>query len=296
MKTPWFLALLFVVCLTLATTLQPEQARREQVEGRSGDVLALLFGDGRKMIASQFFAKADAYFHRGNYPSIFEINARRQENHMTGEAGHDSHPAGAEHPGEPAAAGAADEPRDHADHEEPGEAGKPRDWIERFGRHFYATEHVHLTGSEAREMLPWLKLSAEMDPHRAETYIVTAYWLRARLGKVDEAERFLREGLKSNPGNPELLFELGRIQFENRTNLVTAKNLWASALKRWHEVEGPKEKPDTFILQEILGGLVRIELGQGRVQPALEYLEQWKAVSPNPAAIQAQIDALRQQP
>jgi len=49
-------------------------------------------------------------------------------------------------------------------------------------------------------MLPWLKLSAELDPQRADTYVVAAYWLRERLGKVDEAENFLRRRTAPHPG------------------------------------------------------------------------------------------------
>ena len=38
-----------------------------------------------------------------------------------------------------------------------------------------------------------------------ETYTVTAYWLRERMGKVDEAEQFLREGLRENPDSYEFM-------------------------------------------------------------------------------------------
>ena len=51
----------------------------------------------------------------------------------------------------------------------------------RFGRKFRVTEHKHLSGdSTERELLPWLKISAELDPQRVETYTVAAYWLRPR--------------------------------------------------------------------------------------------------------------------
>src|SRR5438309_1796727 len=83
------------------------------------------------------------------------------------------------------------------------------DWIERFGRHFLITQHSHLSGGNEREILPWLRFSAELDPQRVETYTVAAYWLRS-MGKIVEAERFLRDGLLANPGSPEILFELGR--------------------------------------------------------------------------------------
>ena len=273
MARPGFiLLLLFVGCFSLATYLQPLQAAREKSEGQSGDFLVLLLGDGRKMFANEFFAKADAYFHRGNYPSIFDQNAGSEENHMTAEAVQGNH---------------TDE--DHSEHKT---EAVPGDWIERFGRHFYPTEHVHLANGEEREMLPWLRISAELDPHRVETYTVTAYWLRDRLGKVDEAEQFLRDGLRANPNNPELLYELGRLCFENRKDFTRARNLWVAALRRWREVEAAKDKPNEFLLEEILGSLARLEAQQGRIPQAIDYLQQLKDASPNPGAIQKQIDEL----
>ena len=53
--------------------------------------------------------------------------------------------------------------------------------------------------------MPWLQISQELDPHRVDTYLVTAYWLRNRMHKVNEAEQFLREGLRANPGNAAIL-------------------------------------------------------------------------------------------
>jgi tetratricopeptide (TPR) repeat protein len=276
------LILLLVICFSLAACLQPRQASRDVSQGESGSVLALLAGDGRQMIAARFFAKADAYFHRGKYPSIFEQNAQPEENHMAGEASHEEHEDHDEHDAGPAA----------------------RDWIEAFGRHFVPNEHVHLEGGNEREMLPWLRLSASLDPHQIEIYVVTAYWLRERLGKVDEAEQFLREGLKENPNSPDLLYELGRIYYENRKDLSRARNLWLAALRRWHEVEEPKpEKTETgegqrniFLLERILDGLSRLEIDSGNLDKAVEYLNQLKPVSPFPDAIQRRIDEIQKNP
>jgi hypothetical protein len=97
--------------------------------------------------------------------------------------------------------------------------GPPRNWIDAFGRQFYPSVHTHLSegganGQEGEatvgEILSWLKLSSELDPKRVEVYAVTAYWLR-RMDKIDDSENELREGLKENPGDPQLLFDLGRL-------------------------------------------------------------------------------------
>jgi tetratricopeptide (TPR) repeat protein len=285
------LVLLLVVAFSLAAYLEPRQSATEERVGRSESFLAMVLGEGRSLFANEVFAKADAYFHRGNYPSIFEVDARREENHMAGAAkGEQSDSPEADHDDH---AGHAHE-HEHSDAEEPDEPiSRGKDWIENFGRKFRAADHVHLEKGAEREMLPWLKLSAELDPHSIESYTVSAYWLRERLGKTDEAEQFLREGLRKNPNHPELLNELAWLNFENRNDLSRARNLWRAALRRWHEVEEPKEKPNEFLAERILGGLMQVEIRDGRLPEALEYLLQLKQVSPNPDTVQNRIDELR---
>ena len=265
------LVLLLVACFSVAICLQPLQAARQNNSAQSDNVLALLLGDARKMFAQQMFAKADAYFHRGNYPSIFDQTQRHEENHMAGETHHDEGDHDDDHDESPAAA---------------------QDWIEEFGRHFYPTVHVHLKDGEEREMLPWLRIAVELDPHSIETYAVTAYWLRDRLNRVDEAEHVLREGLQANPDSPELLYELGRLFFDNRKDFDHARNIWIFARRRWNEVEQAKPDPDKLLLARIVGGLARIEMQEGHSDEAIRYLTELKALSPNPEQIQKQIDTI----
>src|SRR6266436_6452811 len=141
-STILILLLLIGTCFSLSTILQPRTALWS---GRhdSGNVLKVLLGDGRRLFANHFFVKADIYFHSGYYPSIFDQGAARED---TG------HLAGREDHGEDAHEHEADF------------LGPPRDWVERFGRHFLITKHTHLEGGKEREILPWLKLSAELDP------------------------------------------------------------------------------------------------------------------------------------
>ena len=169
------LMLMAVCCFTLATALDPYFQEVRHATGTTVSVLAAFLGDSKRMFANHFFDKADAYFHSGYYPSIFDHPEPEKHSHI--EEGHD----------------------EHGEHEEEKSfLGAPRDWIDRFGRNFYPIEHTHLEGGNEREMLPWLKLSAELDPQSAQTFVTGAYWLR-RLHKPDEAEKFLRQGLAANP-------------------------------------------------------------------------------------------------
>jgi hypothetical protein len=168
--------------------------------------------------------------------------------------------------------------------------GSPRDWIERIGRHFMITEHTHLEGARAREILPWLKLSADLDPQRIETYTVAGYWLADRMNKPKEAEEFLRDGLRANPQSYEILFYLGHIYERDFKQPDRARNVWRLALRRWDEVEGVKESPDKNSRNAILGQLAELELRQGNWLEAAGYFEEAKKYSPLPDAVQARIN------
>lgn len=236
----------------------------------TGSVLALLLGESRRAFADQAFLKADTYFHQGFYPSIFDLALPDGKTHMAAETeGHDHH--------------------DHS------QAPRPhRDWLEGFGRHFYPAEHRHLERfTDTREILPWLRLSAELDPHRVDTYTVAAYWLRERLNQVKEAEAFLREGLRANPGSYEILLELGRLYAENNRDVPRARAVLELAVEKWLRQEASKPNPDEATYGQILAQLANLEEQAGNLGSALAHLTRLKRVSPQPAAVQKRIDELR---
>jgi tetratricopeptide (TPR) repeat protein len=266
------LLLLLAACFSLATVLQ-ERVSSWSKRGESGNVLKVLLGDGRRLFANHFFVQADVSFHSGYYPSIFDqARAPKDTSHLTAKEG---------------------EPAEEEHEKQMNFLGPPRDWIERFGRHFIVTEHTHLQGSRETEILPWLKLSAELDPQKIETYTVAAYWLRD-LGKVKEAERFLREGLLNNPDSYDILFELGRLYYENNHDAARARKIWDLALRRWSEQEAAGKKPDLLKLGQIAVNLARLEEKEGSLARAIQLLELSQKASPNPEALRPQIDELKQ--
>ena len=270
------LVLMLVVCFSLGVLLQPRAAKWSR-SAESGSVLKVLLGDGRRLFANHFFVQADISFHSGYYPSIFDQGDKPKTTALTGNHG-------------------APDSHDEAAHEkEMAFLGGPRDWIEAFGRHFRITEHTHLAHGQEREILPWLRVSAELDPQRVETYTVAAYWLRVRLGKVQEAEDFLRDGLRNNPDSYEILFELGRLYRENRQDAARARNVWELALARWKVVNAGKREPDLKGLHDIAIPLARLEEEAGNLQRALGHLQLAMKASPHPETLQQQIDALQKQ-
>lgn len=293
------LSLLVSLSFSLSTWLVPDLSRKGVGPASSG-VLDAIMGESRRLLANHFFIQADVYFHGGYYPSVFDdVDLREGEHLLNAASGHgESHP---DHPPEEAhAADSAGEGHgskgheDHDDHEKSDFLGLPLDLIDRFGRNFYPSEHVHAEGpTAARELLPWLRLSAEFDPQNVATYTVAAFWLRSQLGKVDEAEQFLREGWRENPDSPEILLELGRVFFENRKDHVRARNVWQLALRKWQLQESGKSEPNVFLRQRIVANLAELEELDGNFELTADLLSQLKAASPNPERLQQRIDELR---
>ena len=275
--------LLLTLAFGLAAWLGPRLEVQFPERADLDDPLAVLLGDTRQLFANSFFVKADAYFHSGYYPTIYDDNAPFKTPHI----GEDSGTMESKNSGD-----------------ENGFLGQPHDWIERLNRNFFPSEHTHLDeggvdgegATEVKEIMPWLKISAELDVHRVETYLVTAYWLRNRMHKVNEAEQFLRDGLRANPDNAALLFELGQLYFESRNQPGQARNLYLAALDSWGRENSGSPEPDKFLLSHILAALAKLEEKQGNNTKAIEYFNAFKTISPNPDSIQKQIDELSQQP
>ena len=278
MKTALITILLLVCCFAAGAYVEPRLGYLPLYKRHSGNPLEILLGESRRLFAGQASAKADAYFHSGMYPTIF-----------------DARPARSSHVG--AGAGLSEKHEDDA----ASFLSQPKDIIDRFSRSFYPSEHRHLgehqgeTGvpNDVREILPWLKLTAELDPNNVANYAVAAYWLRSRLERVKEAEEFLRLGLEHNPDSYEILFELGRIYLENKHDLPRARNILEAALAKWNEQNRGKEDPDEFVLSQIAWHLAALELDDGQKDKAIYYMELAKKVSPNPADVDQRIQEVR---
>lgn len=278
------LVLMLTLCFSLATNLSVWFQKWRGNRAGNGDYLAVALGDARRMFATHFFVKADAYFHSGFYPSIYDNLQAYQTPHIAADSG--------VVPG-------------HNTGDEDSFLGPPRNWIDSFGRDFYPSIHTHLTsgganGKEGKqavgEILPWLKLSQELDPKRVETYSVTAYWLRS-MGKLNEALNFLRQGLRQNPGNPQLLFDLGRLYFEYRHDPVRARFVWEAGLRNLAKLPPAKDEKTRgqrlYVKEQILGQMARLEEQQKNYGAAIQRLEQLKSVLTNPRDVQDWIDELK---
>lgn len=275
-ERPWLqFAVLLGTAFILATQLHAPMSEFQARRGDSDDVLASLLGDGRKLFANHVYVKADVYFHSGFYPTIFDNRESHRTAHMAEDAG-------------------VTEGRNTGDEEH--FLGPARDWIDAHGRKHFPSVHTHL-GEDSpdqhlhaeREILPWLKLSARLDPNKVETYTVAAYWLR-RTGLPREAEEFLRDGLRANPDRPELLFELGRSRAAAK-DFLRARHLYELAWRRWRAENDPlpPEARDMFLASQILMHFAVAEVNHGDRARGLQCLELLVHFKPDPTEVQKRI-------
>jgi hypothetical protein len=301
-RTSWLLLVaLLVSCFGLAAHLQPlfqfmhlssdakkwtvapdAQAKPARLSRADGDIFAVVLGDSRRMFANQFYVKADEYYHSGYYPTMFDDNAAFQTAHMAADTG-------------------AVNDKNHGD--EHGFLGPPRNWIDAFGRNFFPDRHTHLdeggadddlSGSEnVREILPWLKLSADLDPDNVQTYTVTAFWLRLRMNNPKEADAVLHEGLRNCPDSYDILFELGRLYYESYHDRDRARNVWLLGVSKWRKLDPETQNENRLVMEQLTTHLARVEEDADNLPRAIEWLETAKTVSSTPDVIQKQINRLK---
>jgi len=267
--------LIFIGLLTLAfslsVTITPEAAGWSQGK-KSGNFLNLMFGDGRKLLAAQFFTMADVYFHSGYYPSVFDKNSGEQKEIISASHG-----------------------KKESEEDEKNEdfLGKPKDWIDAFGRNFKITQHTHLESGNEREMLPWLRLAADLDPQKVDTYTVGAFFLRDHLHRPDQAEAFLREGLRNNPDSAEILFELGRFYHDSTKDINRARNVWELGIKKFLQQSEQEMKDNRLVFEEIAVNLAHLEDDAGNYDQAINWFRAAQKVSLDPGALDVQIEKIQ---
>jgi hypothetical protein len=279
------LVALLVSCFGLAAHLEP-QFQAWPGSRAKGDIFNVVLGDSRRLFANQFYVKADEYYHSGYYPTMFDDNAAFQTTHMAADTG-------------------AVNDKNHGD--EHGFLGPTRNWIDAFGRHFFPDRHTHLdaggpdddlSGSDnVREILPWLKLSADLDPDNVQTYTVTAYWLRERMNNAAEADAVLHEGLRNCPDSYDILFELGRLYYESYHDPNRARNVWELGVRKWQKIyptlDPEAQKDNRLIMEQLATHLAKLEEDAGNLPRAVEWFQAAQKVSLTPTLIQDQINRLK---
>jgi len=81
------------------------------------------------------------------------------------------------------------------------------DWFQRMKEALSPAEHVHQSGDRIKEIMPWLWLAAQTDPHNIMHYVVASFWLAHEAGRPELARKLLAEARWQNPFNYTIAME-----------------------------------------------------------------------------------------
>ncbi len=153
-------------------------------------------------------------------------------------------------------------------------------WIERMHDVISPAEHRHAEGKASIEIIPWLKLATDADPHNIDAWLVSAYWLETGLERPDLAEQALREAQRNNPDDYRILLERARLcirtgRFEQAANVLDA------SLKRWPGGQDPRDRQSLLDKAELLSDRGFLDEMGGRTNRAVEAFKNVLAIFPD---------------
>ncbi|MBI3735786.1 tetratricopeptide repeat protein [Candidatus Sumerlaeota bacterium] len=215
---------------------QPSEEEQHEI---NSSALAMILGEVRASLSDFVWVKTELYSHRGIHFAAHED--KKAEDHAgevrnaANRAEEDTH-AG-EHPnprandtitsaGLPSAGGeiAGAAQTKHADHKTTAAAlvipppeedfrgfiGTIQREVQPWGVHNFA---------QGKEILPWYRVQTLINPKQARAYNVAGWLLmkeKNQPGHLEEAEKFLREGIENNPNYFPLHLMLGRVLIEQK--------------------------------------------------------------------------------
>jgi len=112
--------------------------------------------------------------------------------------------------------------------------------------------HMHIGGTDIREIMPWFRLATLMNPADVRTYLDTAFWLAHDANRPDLAEQVLNEAQANNPFNYAIQLEKGRILLKEK-KIDDGRMALDAGLAFWPG----KDDPQSF---ETLDGKARLLL------------------------------------
>ncbi|MDD5136608.1 MAG: tetratricopeptide repeat protein [Candidatus Omnitrophica bacterium] len=226
------------------------------------DIIQRIFGGLRVFVGDLAFMKAEEYHHRG---LPFES-------------------ALAYHQGESPFAG----------HEHNEALRKIDNTFERKTSLYYklysqvkVTKDSHLKPGEEKEVLPWFYVEVAFNPHDVRGYVLGGYWLE-RLGKNDEALKFLKEGNRNNPDSADIMAAIGSLYFKEGndekavTYLERACRLWREG-RDTNAASNKYEESDKLFAFDLLGSLYA---RRKEYSKALDIYTELLKFGPNPVIVE----------
>jgi hypothetical protein len=125
------------------------------------------------------------------------------------------------------------------------------DWIQRLRADISPEAHRHAEGFDSAEIVPWLRLATDADPHNVEAWLVAAFWLETGTRRPDLAKQVLREAQRHNPGDYRVLSDRARL-YVRTARFGEAANVLDAALTRWPGGLDPADRQTLLDKAEML--------------------------------------------
>lgn len=220
-----------IICLAIISALLNVPLKNyfsPGVESVEQDLIYRMFGGLRSLLADWMFIKGEEYFHGGLPTRSADMSQCMQEEMAKVREEHPHEEHGHEHKHE------------HADEQ----AGKT-DLYSRLYSKVKVTRHSHLSYAEEKEVLPWFYLQVRFNPHDIQGYTLGGFWLK-RLGRHEEALKFLKEGETNNPASAQILTEIGDSYYRQK-NYAQAIEYFEKARELWLAGKPPNLAVDEYI-------------------------------------------------
>lgn len=160
-----------------------------------------------------------------------------------------------------------------------------------WGKAIQPSGHEHAAGHDVREILPWMRLATDMDPHNVDAYLTTAFWVATAIRRPDVAESILLEAQRENPRDYRILNERARLLFGKEDD-VQAAALLDAALQLWPGALDPSDRQSQLDLAQMCSYRGFLYDMRGEREKALELFRKALLVSPDNKALAARVKAL----
>ncbi|MEI8138934.1 MAG: hypothetical protein WCI03_03600 [bacterium] len=154
-------------------------------------------------------------------------------------------------------------------------------------------QHAHAEGDASAEILPWLKLATEADPHNVDAFLVSAFWAGTGLRRPDLAKEILNEAQRLNPGDYRIALEKGRLAITTH-HFNDAIPLLDSALTLHTHTPGDPEHAADLALDraEILTFLGFLHEAKGDRAEAIQNFKAVLTIFPERTMLKERIDLM----
>jgi len=154
-------------------------------------------------------------------------------------------------------------------------------------------QHVHAVGEASAEILPWLKLATQADPHNVDAFLVASFWANTGIHRLDLATDILNTAQRLNPGDYRIVLEKGRLSIVAH-HFDEALTTFNSALILYsHTPVTPDRTRELSLDQaEILTFLGFLHEARGERSEAIQCFKTVLAIFPERTTIKDRVDSL----